>query len=99
MVLSELSPTSAELDARLGNAAERFAALVAAADERSRPFYHKIFGEPLGAQAAVERTSTKSRAMVTPPWCVFRKFLMVAAWPPERLRIDAAAFVCGLGIS
>jgi histidinol dehydrogenase len=50
-----IRPDDPRLADLLGNAQQRFARLVAEADSRSRPFYERVFGEPLSLQQALER--------------------------------------------
>lgn len=50
-----LQPDDAALDEVLGSAHQRFARLVAEAEAKARPFYAKIFGEPIGIDEAVAR--------------------------------------------
>ena len=58
MTLAVFEPDSAALTARLGNASERFAALVAAADQRSGRFIRKFSENPWDAKLLYSASST-----------------------------------------
>jgi histidinol dehydrogenase len=93
MTLAVFEPGSAALTVRLGNASERFAALVAAADQRSRPFYQKIFGEPLGCEAAVQRIVDAVAEEGDVAVAKYSQAFDGNALAPGQLRVPAEAFV------
>ena len=53
--LRRLDPTDPALISWLGSTHQRFQGLVDQAEERAKPFYQKLFGEPLSIAQAIDR--------------------------------------------